>query len=471
MSLADIIRVEGINCKGFGIVAKTVMMDVNISIEAKAIYAYFCSFAGSGNTLFPSRSKILKDLNISKSTYYSHFNKLIEQDYIHVERINQGNLKGRNIYTIVSKPASLLPVNDNEEDGRIMMSGIKSAGYGTIPKAVMQDDRLSIKAKGIYAYFCSLTGSGESAFPRKDVIIGHLGISEKTYYKFLRNLIELNYITAVQRYENGRKGVNDYYLNDTPDETTVEDKKSRKYRTVKFRTSDKISEIQDGKIWDIEQDVENSIVTSEINEILHSRLQDSKIQDGKIQDIQNWDNNKINNNKINSIKINNSINQSKREEDGKIDGENIFIKTFSKYVPERDLVSEEPEAVIESIVHKITEYERFTKIIEDPFSLSVFKIFNTALIEMLSSDFDMIIGGKQISAKRIRKTISALIVPEEDKLFFKEDWCSTAMNNFKNACREKTIHNHIGYMCSCIWNAALAGNIAEMAAIEKDFPY
>ena len=178
MSLADIIRVEGINCKGFGIVAKAVMLDENISIEAKAIYAYFCSFAGSGSTSFPSRSKILKDLNISKSTYYSHFNRLVEQDYIRVERSNQGNLMGRNIYTIVSKPAKFVSVNDNEKAGRIMMSGLKSAGYGTVPKAVMQDDRLSIKAKGIYAYFCSLTGRGESAFPRKDVIIGHLGISE-----------------------------------------------------------------------------------------------------------------------------------------------------------------------------------------------------------------------------------------------------------------------------------------------------
>ena len=39
---------------GYGIVAKFVMRDKNLSVEAKAIYAYICSFAGSGTTAFPS---------------------------------------------------------------------------------------------------------------------------------------------------------------------------------------------------------------------------------------------------------------------------------------------------------------------------------------------------------------------------------------------------------------------------------
>lgn len=79
------------------------------------------------------------------------------------------------------------------------------------------DSRLPVKAKGIYAYFCSFTGSGNNAFPKKDKIIFHLGITEPTYYKFYKLLTELNYITAVQRHIDGRLGVNDYYLNDSPD--------------------------------------------------------------------------------------------------------------------------------------------------------------------------------------------------------------------------------------------------------------
>ncbi len=57
---------------------------------------------------------------------------------------------------------------------------MKSLGYGTIAKAVMLDARLTLKSKGIYAYFCSFAGSGNSAFPKLKNILYHLQISEPT---------------------------------------------------------------------------------------------------------------------------------------------------------------------------------------------------------------------------------------------------------------------------------------------------
>lgn len=39
---------------GFGIVLKLLMEDKRLSRDAKMIYAYFRSFAGSGNIAFPS---------------------------------------------------------------------------------------------------------------------------------------------------------------------------------------------------------------------------------------------------------------------------------------------------------------------------------------------------------------------------------------------------------------------------------
>ena len=57
-----------------------------------------------------------------------------------------------------------------------------------IPKAVMVDQRLPIKSKGIYAYFASFTGAGNHAFPKKETILYHLAISENTYYKFYKIL-------------------------------------------------------------------------------------------------------------------------------------------------------------------------------------------------------------------------------------------------------------------------------------------
>ncbi|MEQ5952065.1 hypothetical protein [Streptococcus suis] len=66
----DQLRIEGILSKGFGHIAKFVATDTDLTVEALAIYGYFSSFAGGGNTAFPSRSKILSDLNISKDRWF-----------------------------------------------------------------------------------------------------------------------------------------------------------------------------------------------------------------------------------------------------------------------------------------------------------------------------------------------------------------------------------------------------------------
>ena len=68
----NILEVEGINAQGFGMIAKMAMLDQRLTIEAKAIYSYFCSYAGGGSTAFPSVSKIVYDLKISKDRYYKH---------------------------------------------------------------------------------------------------------------------------------------------------------------------------------------------------------------------------------------------------------------------------------------------------------------------------------------------------------------------------------------------------------------
>ena len=84
ISFGDQLKVEGINFKGFGILPKYVMLDPDLSIEAKTIYAYFCSFAGNGSATFPGRDKILSDLPMSKDAYYKHFRQLTDQGYITV---------------------------------------------------------------------------------------------------------------------------------------------------------------------------------------------------------------------------------------------------------------------------------------------------------------------------------------------------------------------------------------------------
>jgi hypothetical protein len=90
---------------------------------------------------------------------------------------------------------------------------------------VMTDPRLNIKAKGIYAYFCVWTGSGNSAFPRKESILNHLGITHNTYQRYYKQLIDCNYITVVQRRVKGVMSINDYYLKDNPDVEKLPDTK------------------------------------------------------------------------------------------------------------------------------------------------------------------------------------------------------------------------------------------------------
>ncbi|NGT54759.1 helix-turn-helix domain-containing protein [Clostridium perfringens] len=89
----DQIKYEGksILCKGYGTIPKFIMQ-AKISIEAKAIYAYMCSFAGAGQSAFPSVEKILVDLNISKDRFYKHRKELINNGFIKIER---NRIKGK----------------------------------------------------------------------------------------------------------------------------------------------------------------------------------------------------------------------------------------------------------------------------------------------------------------------------------------------------------------------------------------
>lgn len=212
--VADQLQVEGVFAKGFGILPKFVMHDPDLSLESKAIYAYLCSLAGSGHTTFPYRDTILRQLKIAKNTYYRHYNPLIEQGYIRVDR--PSDKKAANIYTLVSNPKKLVEAPPPSRGEMLRYQGLKAYGYGVLPRAVMQDERLTVKAKGLYGYFCSYCGAGDCAFPRKDHILHHLGISEPTYYKALGQLKTLGYLEVVQRKEAGRFGVNDYYLCEFP---------------------------------------------------------------------------------------------------------------------------------------------------------------------------------------------------------------------------------------------------------------
>lgn len=454
ISFGDQLKVEGINFKGFGILPKYVMLDPDLSIEAKTIYAYFCSFAGNGSATFPGRDKILSDLPMSKDAYYKHFRQLTDQGYITVEQQggNSGAIYGKNIYTLVSNPKKFSEKPEDTKHGlaysRIRFSGLKAAGFGMIPKAVMIDPRLPVKAKGVYAYFCSFTGSGNNAFPKKEKILFHLGIAEKTYYKFYKLLTELNYITAVQRHIDGRLQVNDYYLNDTPNTANAKKKTVLSCSTQDSKKQDTELKIQDGKKQDTEK-------------------QDTQIQDSKKQDT-----NKNNSNK-NNVLYNHSLNQQPAQPE-QIEGARDVIRDIS-YEVETELLKQkklpyyfksDPEKMIAAI-HFMVEWDTFfPNGYKDGFEQRIYNLFVEALIEMCCADKPMELKGSITTYAKVIDKINQL-AKFEDYYVDISEFADPARENYKRAALDQDIRNPMQYMKACIWDAMQTGSIGMYADIAR----
>ena len=466
ISFGDQLKVEGINFKGFGILPKYVMLDPDLSIEAKTIYAYFCSFAGNGSATFPGRDKILSDLPMSKDAYYKHFRQLTDQGYITVEQQggNSGAIFGKNIYTLVSNPKKFSEKPEDTKHGlaysRIRFSGLKAAGFGMIPKAVMIDPRLPVKAKGVYAYFCSFTGSGNNAFPKKEKILFHLGIAEKTYYKFYKLLTELNYITAVQRHIDGRLQVNDYYLNDTPNAANAQKKTVFSCSTQDSKKQDTELKIQDGKKQDTELEIQDG------------KKQDTEKQDTQIQDSKKQDTNKNNSNK-NNVLYNHSLNQQPAQPE-QIEGARDVIHDIS-YEVETELLKQkklpyyfksDPEKMIAAI-HFMVEWDTFfPNGYKDGFEQRIYNLFVEALIEMCCADKPMALKGSITTYAKVIDKINQL-AKFEDYYVDISEFADPARENYKRAALDQDIRNPMQYMKACIWDAMQTGSIGMYADIAR----
>jgi len=142
--MSDILQVQGINEKGFGIIPKLVMQDKRLTAEAKAIYGYFCSYAGAGRTAFPSRNKIVSDLGMSKSRYYKHFDLLKRHGYIKVSQERNKQYE-RNVYVLIESvpcpqneytqnecPQNECPQNKDSNNNSIKSNSSKSISQSSL---------------------------------------------------------------------------------------------------------------------------------------------------------------------------------------------------------------------------------------------------------------------------------------------------------------------------------------------------
>ena len=93
------------NNMGWGIIHKNLMVDTDLSIEAKGIFAYLVTYAGNGNTAFPSRDLICYHLGIGKDRYYRHMKSLQEKGYVTIQQTKSEDGRfNHNIYILNPYP-------------------------------------------------------------------------------------------------------------------------------------------------------------------------------------------------------------------------------------------------------------------------------------------------------------------------------------------------------------------------------
>lgn len=130
--MGDKIKLEGVMSKGYGSIPKLVMLDRELSIEAKAIYAYIASYSGNGDSAFPSIKKICYDLQINEKRFNRHKKVLFDKGYIEVSQERKGGGKfASNVYTIKHyiQPTTQNGGTDSDNDEPYTQNG--STGNGS----------------------------------------------------------------------------------------------------------------------------------------------------------------------------------------------------------------------------------------------------------------------------------------------------------------------------------------------------
>ena len=94
---------------------KAVMQSQEISIKAKAVYAYFCSYTGAGSSCFPSQQKICFDLEVSKNSLNKYLRELKQAGFIEVEQEKTNGKFARNIYTLTDTKIPYTKISDTED--------------------------------------------------------------------------------------------------------------------------------------------------------------------------------------------------------------------------------------------------------------------------------------------------------------------------------------------------------------------
>lgn len=102
----NLLRLNALLSHGYGLSPQLVMRSKGLSIEAKALYGYLSSFAGAGDTAFPSTSRILEELDISKNRFYKIRKELVSWGFISIET-TATSAGLRTVYTLPQNPIAI----------------------------------------------------------------------------------------------------------------------------------------------------------------------------------------------------------------------------------------------------------------------------------------------------------------------------------------------------------------------------
>lgn len=91
---------KDIMSEGFGIVAQSVLRDSNLSIEAKGIYSYLCTFANANREASVDIDTIVDELKISENRFFKYRKELVDKGYLIIKNTRSNNRVDINIYIL-----------------------------------------------------------------------------------------------------------------------------------------------------------------------------------------------------------------------------------------------------------------------------------------------------------------------------------------------------------------------------------
>ncbi len=186
--------------KLFGKVSRYLLSDSEIGMNEITLLAYFSSLSFDKGHCWPSRSRIKDDLGIGDRVLNKSLAVLKNLGYIERRKAIK---KERIVYlTSLKEPSTAM---GKETDAKLdRYKGLLRFGYGTVYYNVLSSESLSFGAKGVYTYLSIRMGSSGFAKPNRKKAVKDLKISDRTYSRYLNELIKNGIISEIKDRKAGK---------------------------------------------------------------------------------------------------------------------------------------------------------------------------------------------------------------------------------------------------------------------------